>query len=222
MALNSLSALQTLVSTWVDDVSNGYFTLPQITTFINNAQREVQKQLLQAGELWYATPVQSTTVLGQNTYTLPSDFLKLHRLEVIISGTPPNESSSTIEPLTLNEQDLEPPGIGTPAGHVILQNVLYLYPAPDTAALPLRLWYSPLVADMVNTTDVPNVPTQYQEYIAILATIDCFLKDQRDPGPWMEKKTYYLELMKADAQARTQDASRHVVITQGDGFENLF
>lgn len=217
-----LQDLQALVTNWVDDPGNGYFTIAQINVFINNAQREVQKQLLQAGELWYAQPVQTVTVASQNTYVLPSDFLKLHRLEVVTSGTPPNESVQTIEKVTLNEQDRLSPGIGTPEGHEVLQNILYIWPAPNASLQPLRLWYSALVADMVSSTDTPNVPVQYQEYIAILATIDCFLKDQRDPGPWLEKKNYYLELMKQDAEARQQGSPRRVVITQGDGYETLF
>lgn len=218
----TLSDLQTLVTTWVDDPNNGYFSLAQITVFLNNSQREVQKQLLQCGELWYAQPVQTVTVFSQNIYPLPPDFLQLHRCEIVLSGTPPNESIITLEPFTLNEQDLAPTGIGTPIGSSILQNNLYIYPAPDTGNLNFRIYYSPLVVDMVNPTDIPNVPTQFQEYIAILATLDCFLKDQRDPAPFISKRDFYLTLLKEMADRRALSAPRHVVRTRIDDYGSLF
>ena len=39
--------LQVLTSTWLDDVNNGYFTLPQIKQWLNNAQLETQKLVVQ-------------------------------------------------------------------------------------------------------------------------------------------------------------------------------
>lgn len=217
-----LSDLQSLVTSWVDDPNNTYFSLPIINVFLNNAQREVQKQLLQSTSMWYCTPVQTPTVIGQNTYNLPSDLVKLHRVEVVTSGTPPNEASNRLERFTLNMQDLIPTGMGTPVAHSEASNILYIWPACDTQNLPLRLWYSPLVVDMALSTDVPNVPIQYQEYIAVLATIDCFLKDRRNPAEWLTKKAYYLELMKQDASNRSQDGPRSIVITQGEDFGPLF
>ena len=58
-------------------------------------------------------------------------------------------------------------------------NRLVLYPAPDTA-LTLRLYYSPRVTEMSLSTDIPNVPVHYHEFISVLAARDGFIKDGRD------------------------------------------
>lgn len=215
MAL-AFSDLQTLVGFWLDDPNFGYYTLSTVKTVINNAQREVQKLLLQAGENWYMQPFNTTTVASQGEYVLPSDFLVLHRLELVLSGTAPSEQVVSIPEITLNEQDLLPNGIGTPEGHYIKKNRLVLYPAPDTTGLTLRLYYSPLVQDMVNNTDVPDVPTQFQEFIAVLATLDGLYKDGRDPGPFLEKKRYYEQLLKESADRRAESGPRMIVQTSDD------
>jgi hypothetical protein len=208
--------LQTLVAFWLDDPNFGYYPIATVKTIINNAQREVQKMLLQSGENWYMQPSNSTTVLGQNEYVLPSDFLVAHRLELVLSGTAPNENIVAIPNITLNQQDLLPNGTGTPEGFYIKKNRIVIYPACDTSGLTLRLYYSALVQDMTNQTDVPDVPTQYQEMIAVLSTLDGLYKDGRDPGPFLQKKSYYETLMKEAAENRDQSGPRMVVQTSDD------
>lgn len=204
--------LQNLVAYWLDDLNFGYFTNTQVKVWLNNAQKEVQKRLLKAGQNYYVTPVQTTLVVNQRDYVLPEDFKKLHRLALVISGTCPNESMSPISPITTNQQDLVPSGVGTPCAYFFKRDRLVLRPAPDTA-LVMLMDYSYLVADMVLDTDIPDVPNSYVELIALLAAQDGFLKDGRSSEILTQKlKTYELE-MDQDAQERNQDVSRSVVET---------
>jgi hypothetical protein len=212
----TFSSLQTQVSYLVDDLNFGYFTPAQVQFWVNNAQREVQKKLLQTPGNWYVVPYQTLTVYGQSTYVLPSNFLKMHRVEIVLSGTPPNEVKQTLGPMTINEQDLVPTGVGTPSGSFVTQNTLWVDPAPDTASQILRIYYSYLVADMVNPTDVPDVPLQYQELIGLLASHDAFIKDGRDVTPLLGKMAYYDTLMKQDAEQRSVEEGRQITTTQGD------
>src|SRR5882724_8386671 len=94
------SDLQNLVAYTLDDLQFGYFTSTQVKVWLNNAQRETQKRLMKAGNNRYTIPVQTTLVVNQNDYVLPADFKKLHKLEIIISGTAPNESTYPIQPIT--------------------------------------------------------------------------------------------------------------------------
>lgn len=213
--------IRTLAWTWLDDVNGGYFTEAQMNVWINNAQREVQKRLIQAGENWYVTRATTPTITNQYDYALPSDFLKVHRFEIILSGTSPNEETSLIEPITINQVDLFPQGAGTPAGYYIKQDRFTLVPPPDSVKT-LRLWYSYLVADLTVDGEEPDVPSQYQEYIAVLVTLDGLFRDGRDPGPFLEKKRYFEELMKEDSENRNVDQPRGIVVTNSDGFESMF
>lgn len=204
--------LQNLVASWVDDVNFGYFTTTQVKTFLNNAQREVQKHLLQSGENYYVVSSQTTLVADQTEYVLPSDFLKLHRLEIVTSGSGVNEVTLKLNALSINERDQYAIGNGTPQGYYIKKNRVVLAPAP-ASALTMRMWYSPRVTDLSGDSETPDVPADYHEYLAILAAIDCFLKDGRDPGVLLRKQQYYLDLMKQNADDRRQDEPRHIIET---------
>lgn len=213
--MSTLTDLQNLTAYWLDDVNFGYFTTTQINMWLNNAQREVQKTLLQSRSNFYVTRVQTTLVVNQADYVLPNDFMTLHRLETILTGSPPNEDVLPLAPMTINQQDLVPNRTGTPQFYFLKKNRATVFPAPDTA-LTLRLYYSYTVADMVLGTDSPDIPTPYHEMLAVLATIDGLMKDGRDVNPMLAKRTYYENLLKQETQDRNEDAPRSIVSTGGD------
>lgn len=209
----TFSQLRTLVWSWLDDPQGTYFTTAQVNVWLNNAQRECEKQLIQAGENWYVTRTYTSTVQNYDTYALPTDFMRLNKLEVLLSGTSPNENRAGIVPVTLAQLDQVSMTTGTPSVHNIRKNCVVLRPIPDNT-YTIYMDYSYLVNDMVSDSDVPDVPIQYQEYLAVLASIDGFLKDQRDPSPFFTKRDFYLSLMKQDAQNRNVSAPRQVVSTE--------
>lgn len=204
--------LRELVSYWVDDLHLTYFTAPQVNQFLNNALRETQKILLGAGQDFYYSCKQTTLVVNQADYVLPADFYKVNRLEVVISGTPPNESKQQLITITPNQQNLVPDNTGLPNFYYLKKSRLTVLPAPSQA-LTLRMFYSYKIADMVDDTDTPDIPEPYHEFIAVLAAIDCFLKDGRDPSTLFNKRDYYLDMFKKDAAQRELDASRSVIYT---------
>lgn len=210
-----LTDLENLTAFWLDDLNFGYFSKTQVDLWLNNAQKECQKILLQSRSNFYLTPVQTTLVVNQNDYVLPNDFMTVHRLEVILSGTPPNEDTSPVAPLTLNQQDLVPNKTGTPQFYFLKKNRLRVLPAPDTA-LVLRMHYSYQVADMVLSTDTPDIPAAYHEFLPVLATIDGLMKDGRDINAMLQKRAYYENLLKQETQDRNEDAPRSIVQTGND------
>jgi hypothetical protein len=72
---------------------------------------------------------------------------------------------------------------------------------------------------MTQDTDQPDVPVQFQEYSALLATRDGFLKDNRDFSQFQGKISEYQALMHQDADQRNIDAPRSIVMTENDGYE---
>ncbi len=95
-----------LILSWLDDNDGIYFTPAQVNVWINLAHRQVQLQLLQAGENWYMKPVETLTVIGQADYVLPSDFAMEHRLEVVLSGTGINENRQKLDVIILKKTEL--------------------------------------------------------------------------------------------------------------------
>lgn len=220
----NLSQLETLVWTWLDDVNGTYFLKSQIDVWINNAQREVQKQLIQAGENYYVEKMQGITTANQDTYALPTDFRKCHKFEVVIGGAvgTVNEIRQTMTPVTYVQLDLISQTTGTPACYCLKRNVVTLRPIPDVA-YTMYLHQSYRVVDMVNPNDLPDIPQDYHEYLAVIATIDGFLRDQRDPSPFVvSKQEKYLKLLKQDADDRDVSAPKSVVVTEDFGGGYLF
>lgn len=206
------SEIRTLILTWLDDAQSGYFDATTLNLWINLAQREVQKLLLQAGTNFYMEPVQTLTVSDQADYVLPDDFITLHRLEVVITGTGVNENRQPLGPITTNQQDLVQITSGIPTNYYIKKDRVTVSPTPDNEYV-LRLYYSPRVEDLTGDSDTPDVPEQYMEYVAILAAYNGFIKDDRAPENIVAKKAKYEEMLKLMASERTQDVSRQVVQT---------
>lgn len=218
----TLAELRTLVSTWLDDINNGYFTAAQINVWLNNAQREAQKMVIQAFEGHYRKCVETTTVVNQREYQLPDDFKKLTRLECILSGTSfQNEARQRLSKITENQQDFFPDNTGTPISYYFQGDKLVLVPCPDQAKT-LRLTYLYRVTDMSADGDTPDIPEDYHEYLAVLATLDGLYRDGRDVGPFLEKKKYYEEQFRRDAEERNVDEPRTVVQTQSDDYESMY
>lgn len=213
------SDIRNLALYFLDDLNGDYFTPVQMNVFINNAQRECAKQLVQAYEMYFLKVANTTTVASQADYVLPSDFNKLNRLELVVSGTATNEDRTKLYSITLNQQDSVSLKLGTPICYYLKKNRITLMPTPDRA-LTLRLYYSTLPVDMSADTDTPDVPSDFHEYIAVLAALDGFVKDDRAPANLLEKKTAYLTLMKQQAEDRLIDQPRYVVITD-EGFGSL-
>ncbi len=218
--------LKNLIWYWVDDVNpdgtgaGSYFTTAQVGVFLNNAQKEVQKQLVTSGELYYQKTIETVTVANQADYVLPSDFLDLYRLEYVESGTGDLESRRMLLNISLNQQFRFGNAPGSPYGYTIRGNRLTLYPTPDTSNKTLRLYYAYVAADMVNPTDVPDVPPQYQEYIAVLAALDCFVKDDRNPQNLVDKRNMYLDMMKKVEQQRADDSPRMIIDADSTGWRS--
>lgn len=212
--------LRNLLLYWVDDLNAGYFTETQCNAWLNRALREVQKQLLDAHEYYYLKCVYTTTVVNQREYTLPLDFLCSHRLEYILSGSGVSEVVQSQAIMTLNQQDFFGKAAGTPGAYVVKKSSLVLFPAPDTATT-LRFFYSHRIDDMNSDGDVPDVPEQYQEYIALLAAQNAFIKDDRVPNNLLEKIQEYKTMMKNAAEERQQDAPRTVIKSEFDDYGSI-
>jgi hypothetical protein len=201
----------TLMASWLDDPNQTYFTTANCITWLNLAQRHVQHELLQAGANWYLKPVETTMVVGQAEYVLPTDFIQEHRLEVVLSdyGTP-NENCQAVTPITLNQQDMVSRRLGNPTNYYLKKDRMVLSPTPQSA-LTLRLYYSPRVTDVSAASDALDVPEQFAEYVCLTAAFDGFIKDDRAPDNLVLKKNRYEEMIKKMAVDRVKDIPRQVV-----------
>lgn len=207
--------IENYVASLVDDLNFDYFTKPQLLRFINQAAQQTQQKLVLAGNNWYVKlDVSVPTVINQTNYALPTDFLKMNRLESVLNISTVNEQWYTLNSVTLNQKDMN--YIDTESScFYFLKNTLYLQPPPQTVRT-LRMYYTYRIADVVLDADIPDVPPEYHEYIANLVAQRCFLKDGRDPGFILTQLKEVEDNLAASAIERAQDHASTVVIIAED------
>lgn len=210
----TLAQLRTLCLDWLDDPNGGYFTQSVLDLRLNLALKELQKRLISANKEYYVECVKTNTVANQQAYALPDDFMQVIRLEwyqsASLVGTVPG---TAIMPITPNQRDL----VGSvqaqyPQFYSLSKNNILFWPIP-TQIIEVHLEYSYEVASMVNSSDEPDAPSFFHEYIAILATRDCLIKDGRPLDPIERKLGYYDEQLKQIAEQRLADQPRMTVQT---------
>lgn len=212
MAL-TLANLRTLCWDWLDDPAGSYFIQSTLDLRLNLAQKELQKRLISANQQWYVKCVNTATVIGQNAYAVPSDFIEVIRLDYVTQGSGTTATTQKLMSITPNQVDMVTDTQGDPQFYYLQnQNLIILVPTPDRA-VTLDLRYAYLLADMASASDTPDVPAQFSEYIAVLATRDCLIKDGRPLTPIESKLQHYEKLLKESAVQRLADGARMITRT---------
>lgn len=152
---------------------------------------------------------------GQQAYALPSDFVQIVRLEWYNTGTAATSLSTKIEAMTPNQRDLLVNVNGDPQYYSMSKNNIIIWPIPNRV-VEVHLEYNYQTAFMTADGDIPDMPLQYHEYIPILATRDCLIKDGRPLAPIQSKLDQYELLLKEIAVQRQADGPRMVTQTSQD------
>lgn len=211
----TLGQIKSYVWSMVDDLNGDYFTTAELTRYANQMLRECQKLLIQSGNNWYVQiDATQSTVINQANYTLPTDFLKINRLELVQNpGT--NETRYAVQNIPLAQKDSIAFDSDV-AAFYILKSTLYLTPLPQTVKT-IRIYYTYRVAEMTSDSDTPDLPSEFHEYLADRIAETCFLKDGRDASFIRQRCDQVEQYMKADAIERSQVSASRVVIVDDDG-----
>lgn len=213
MAL-TFSQMQTLVADTVDDPSFGYFTLAVVKQRLNLAQRELQGLLVKAGHAYYTRCVKTNTVSGQKAYALPSDFYQLLLLERVTQGSGDTVVTEQIDYITPAQRYQSVEISGLPQMYWFERNNLILKPVPNSI-VEIHLEYAYSAVDMSADSDLPDAPEAFHEFIPILASKKCFIKDGRSAQPLQEDLARLEASLKSVADLRRADGPRMTVITDG-------
>lgn len=211
----TLTELRAYVSYLVDDLDQTYFTPVQLNRFLNEGLRQCQKKLIQSGNNWYLRRATRSLVANQQDYKLPCDFLKLNRIE-IVTNPGINETSYSLSSITTNQQGGFAKYSQNPVVFFLEKDLLMLVPIPQLVNT-MRLYYTYRVEEMVLDADEPDAPIEYHDYIALLAALECFIKDGRDASLLLAKKNEIEKALDQDAIERIQNHASMVVMTDDDG-----
>lgn len=210
--MSTFLELQDLTLDFLDDPNAGYFTRTKVKQWLNFAQEKVQKLLIKAGEGWYKTCVQTTTVANQSDYAHPDNFRKIEALVIVENEGTSSEREVPLDSITQGESAFVSGETGRPVGFFLKKRRIVLVPRPDTA-YTLRLYQTYRVADMVYDTEVPDIPEEYHELIWLEAAEMGLLKDGRDTSELTRRKEKYAHLYEEDSEDRVESQPREVVVT---------
>lgn len=213
--------MRNLTLDWLDDVDAAYYTTSIVNLRLNLAMWELQKRLISANKEYFTICVKANTVANQQYYSLPSDFMQVVRLEWYETGTSATSLSNRIEQMTPNQKDLLVSVTGNPQYYTLgktgtgssSSRAFILWPIPDRI-VEVHLEYNYQVSFMSLDADVPDIPLEFHEYIPILATRDCLIKDARPIAPIETKLEEFETLLKQIAVQRQADSPRMVVQTR--------
>lgn len=154
--------LGTMISRVQNDLDDTAFSSSILTQYANDTQREVFNnrffKFMQDTENY-------TLVVGQASIgTLPTDFQTAIDLRLTDAGT-----QGVLSPISVEEFDAMYPGTpgnAIPTMWYIFGNTINVTPTPaSTYAATLRYYKTPV--ELVNTTDVPEIPESFQEVLAL-------------------------------------------------------
>lgn len=156
--------LGTMISRVQNDLDDTGFSSSILTQYANDTQREVFNnryfRFMQDTENY--TLVASQASIG----TLPTDFQQAIDLRLTTGGL-----EKVLTPISIEEFDAMYPDSSTapdgiPEVWYIYGNTINVFPEPaSTYTAVLRYYKTP--AELVNTTDVPEIPEAFQEVLAL-------------------------------------------------------
>lgn len=191
----TLTQAQTSIAIALDDPLNQYFTLAQLTNWINEGCMDIARrsQTLQTSS---TVPV----VAGTNIYTMPANLLSIHRVEFVPAGQSyPNNQTYAVTYRAINDMDqvwgvnqgspntypqfytpwLSPPNLQ-----------IQLFPVPAQAGT-LNIFYYRTPTPVVLATDVLDVVEGFQSLVHLYA--EYMAKRKSADSTWQDAKKLYEE-----------------------------
>ena len=157
--------IQDYIKRQFGDESGVQVTDDDIIRWINAAQRQI---VLQNESLLEVTSV-TDTVIGEQTYTLPVDLLKLRGIQYRSSDTQPYYRLKGYSLAEFNEKIDGWDGTtdsSDPICYTIYANEIQLFPVPSTAVTAaLKVYYNRQPVTVVTTADTPELPLLYHDTI---------------------------------------------------------
>jgi len=172
-------------------------TVIQVASTIDNAESNTAIDITSQGSGTHSIGNRGRfdTVNRRQEYPLPSDMMKLVRVEHRQSGSVSEDDWLGLNSLNIGNDRIRtfyPPregwGPGPGFGYFIAGNKIYLRPEP-TFSFQIRLWYLPRMQDLSQDSDVPIIPEEYHELIADYAAIEILAKSGENI--WRERSEIF-------------------------------
>jgi hypothetical protein len=171
-----------------------FYTQQELTSMVSQSYKELYDKIVTAyGDDYYvATPFTYTTGQNLQLYPLPDDFYKLLLCEVALNPTDPN-SYVTLKQFNFIQKNLyNYPNQYTMYG---ITNIRYRLNGSNLMIVPqtqggqtIRIWYVPRPSQLLNSTDLVDGVSGWEEYIIADVCIKMLAKEESDVSVFMTQK----------------------------------
>lgn len=174
-----VSDIKTRVKRLFGDESGVQLTDDDILRAINDAQRHI----VQSNETLLEKTAVSSSISGQQEYSLPADLLIFKFLSFKGTGDVAYNQLKGLSVLEFNEYidswDSNTSNLGVPAVYTLHAGKFLCYPVPqDTIANCFKIYYNRTPVDVVLDGDTPDLPVLYHQILVDLVIKFAFEMDE--------------------------------------------
>jgi len=224
-----LQTLRDSARSKADEQNTNFIDNTELDRFLNQAQNYVYGKIAQRFEDYFCVKGTAlngglfNTVAGTQSYDLPSDLIKVVRVEHRQTGSSDDNDWRRLERSNINNDSVNDyfpvrPGYSPSFGYYLAGAQIHIRPVPQDA-YTIRIWYIPRATTMALVTDEPSLPEEYHEMIAEYAAIQCLRKSGE--GIWGEAMTLFtteLTNMLETIENRDQNSEQMVITDMQDRF----
>lgn len=219
----TLAELRTAVRRMADMETSSFVSDDEVNDYVNRAAARWHTRLSTKYEDWFTTYTVFTLTAASNIYTLPADFLKMRRLQMVDGGT----ASGWRKVSRASVEDMERVGgawarawSSAYRAYLILQNGLWLLPEDDASG-SYRMWYLPRFVKMVYDTDAIGDWQDWYELVIVDAAIKCLNKEESDTSHLVQEREA-IEARINSAAGRDAGEPPRVADVMGDDGDRLW
>ena len=225
------SDIRSVVRDVLDEDPAADWTDAELNTLVNIYYHEVYSAIVDVFENYETTTAQSNSVADQQEYSLPSDVLKVRRVEINYDVSATNSAPMRALPVPIDavRRDLANTNLGVtinrgPVYYLRGDNIGFI-PVPTRAGTnAIQIWYAPVRSDLTNDTTNIDIPYPDRDYklIAYGAIADALRFGQQESieaDKFDRKFTRGVEKMQERSEDRIADEVKGVVDTTAENMD---
>ena len=204
------------------DNTSSFWTDSQLTTYHNLIQQELQQTIIQADEDYFVTQAYLSVVAGTAEYALPTNTIKVVRVEDNRDTSSPRE----LNPVTINHREvLYPPThfLTSQAtwngGYYLRGQQIVLTDTPNyTDSAAVRVHFVRRLADVVAGSDTSELPGEHHRALVWGITKYALFQEQAGEAYVQASGEYEKMTARIQKEVEARQIQRPRRVTQSQGY----
>jgi hypothetical protein len=214
----------------MDRIYASNITPQEWISMISQSFKELYDIIVQKyGDDYFVAPPVSFLTTGQldpvyqaQVFPLPKNFYKLRRCEVALNPNDPNSWITLRQFNDIQANLWNYPNVYTFYGitnlrYRLMGTQLQIVPI-SSAGQTIRIWYCPRPSQLINTTDLVDGISGWEEYIIADVCAKGMIKSEEDAGPFLLQKAAMLKRIEDAAENRNQGEPQTVSDSKSRNF----